>query len=256
MNKCPVFVLLFCCLGTHAQTVTDRIFLNDSTTVYEGLMVEQAPARYIKIFRLKEKDTIQVMMKDIWKMVKVYPVADTPKQKLPPPPVKKPRERNARTAFAELMGNAIFYSANFEQRLHKKNTDGWGLRAGLTVINGSLRADSGTARAWLLGIPLGVNHLLGEKNHFLEAGAGVTYFFKLSVKGGAFNAGIPEAVANDFSARFLRRDLKTSRVTGNFTLGYRYISSNNGLMIGVAFIPVIGHHFFLPHWGLKLGYQF
>lgn len=248
MKKATFFLCMLCGITLHAQTVTDRIFLTDSVTVYEGLMVEQSPARYIKILRFKEKDTIQVMLKDIWKMVKVYPAADTVKMK---PKRGKNAERNARTAFAELLGNGVFYSVNFEQRLHKKGMDGWGLRVGLNVIRPTLFRDSGrSVSRFMLGIPLGVNYLFGEKKHFLEWGAGVTYFIGLPGNGSS------ELTPNNVSARLLGRELKTSRVMGNFTLGYRHIVQNNGLVYGAAFVPVIGNDFFLPLVSVKFGYQF
>lgn len=37
---------------------TDKIYLNDSVTVYEGLIIEQASAKYVKIVRTKEKDKL------------------------------------------------------------------------------------------------------------------------------------------------------------------------------------------------------
>lgn len=246
-----LLIALLMAFGARAQTVTDRIYLNDSITVYEGLMVEQAPAKYIKIYRFKQKDTIQVMLKEVWKMVKVYPPPDTPKKQLAPPPVKKENERKARTAFAELFGAAVFYSANFEQRLHKKGGDGWGLRAGLGIMPASALADSGSLRAWLLAIPLGATYLWGEKNHFLECGAGITYFLRLS--GSTENN---NNANNRYDAYFLGLQRKASQVTGNFTFGYRFIARNNGLMAGLAFMPVIGNDFFLTNFGLKIGYQF
>ena len=248
MKQTTLLIFLLFSLTLHAQTVTDRIFLTDSVTVYEGLMVEQAPAKYIKILRFKEKDTIQVMLKDVWKMVKVYPLADTLKKKTKS---SKKEDRNARTAFAELFGNGVFYSVNFEQRLHQKGMDGWGLRVGLNVIYPKLFLDSGrSASGVLLGIPLGVNHLYGGKKHFLEWGAGVTYFLALP---GNNNS---ELTPNNVNSSWLGMELKTSRVMGNFTLGYRHISEHNGLMYGAAIVPTFGHDFFLPLVAVKFGYQF
>jgi hypothetical protein len=100
----------------------------------------------------------------------------------------------------------------------------------------------------LLGIPLGVNYLYGRSNHYVEWGAGITYFVRISGD-----------EPNQYVSReqhFLKFKVRTSRVMGNFTLGYRYVSENNGLMLGVAFTPTIGHDFFLPLPSVKIGYRF
>jgi hypothetical protein len=244
MKKIFILLLTFNTLNLSAQKVTDLIYLTDSVTVYEGLMVEQAPAKYIRVLRFKEKDTVQVMLKNVWKMVKVYPVADTVQKK-----AKRKEERNTRTAFAELLGNGVYYSINFEQRLHPKQKSGWALRAGLNVIFPKLTGDSSYVfKQTYLGIPLGVNYLYGRSNHYVEWGAGITYFLRIS--------GDDPNQLDSPEQQFLKFKIRTSRVMGNFTLGYRYISENNGLMFGLAFNPTIGHDFFLPLPSVKIGYRF
>jgi hypothetical protein len=48
------------------------VYLKDSVTFHEGYIIEQAPAQYVKIMRLKEKDTLTINIQNIWKLTKHF----------------------------------------------------------------------------------------------------------------------------------------------------------------------------------------
>jgi hypothetical protein len=73
----------------------------------------------------------------------------------------------ARALFAELGGSGGFLSVNYDTRLTKSHK-GWGIRAGIGAIT-DLNSTG-------LTVPVGLNYLAGEKNHFFEMGLGATYF--------------------------------------------------------------------------------
>jgi hypothetical protein len=52
------------------QRITDKVILLDST-IYEGVIVEQKPAEYVKVWRLREGDTLTVEMDQIDRLVRV-----------------------------------------------------------------------------------------------------------------------------------------------------------------------------------------
>ncbi len=77
-------------------------------------------------------------------------------------------DRPPQAVFAELGGNAIVLSANYDRRFGKK-TDGLGFRVG---IGYSFSNDPG-----FFSIPVGLNYLLGKKSNFFEIGVGETALF-------------------------------------------------------------------------------
>lgn len=63
-------------LSANAQLM-ESVYLKDSVTVYRGVILEQSPAKYPRIYRMPEKDTITVALTDIWKIVRDVPNNNT-----------------------------------------------------------------------------------------------------------------------------------------------------------------------------------
>ncbi len=104
-----------------------------------------------------------------------------------------------RVVYAELLGNALAYSINFEQRVIVSSQD-FGIRIGAGYIP--------SAGESILMIPMQLNYLLGKK-HALEIGMGATLQFR---------------AANE------------SEIRPSSAFMYRY-SSNRGFIFRAGFAP-------------------
>lgn len=241
-------VLVFCCCAAQVlgQHFVERVYLKDSTTVYEGYIIEQAPAKYIKIYRLKEKDTVEVMLTAIWKLTKEY---DVP-QKKPKTTAAAPK-RYYKSAFFELGGKALLYSFNYDMRTERGRRNGWGFTAGfnrlaIKAVNTANAGDSVSLD--LTMFPFSINYLFGKRKGFFELGAGGTYiFFK----------GVGNLVGNQEAYQLQHFDISLGSILGNFTIGYRHMPLSNGINWRIALNPIFfGSNQLIPWLGFSIGYQF
>jgi hypothetical protein len=81
--------------------------------------------------------------------------------------------KNANQFYLELFGAAGGASLNFDSRFGEKE-NGLGYRVG---IGGEFSFSSALGTSTALAIPVGLNYLIGAKQHHLELGAGATPFF-------------------------------------------------------------------------------
>jgi hypothetical protein len=224
----------------------DKIFLKDSITVYEGLIVEQAPARYVKIIRQIEKDTVQVLMKDIWKMLRIYPITDTAKENEKSKKTTKRPLRN-KYVYIELAGSCGIYSLNYDFRFNKTIVNKWGLRIGLEYLPLNTFNFSGDKLKFNTFLfPFMVNYLAGKKNRFLGFGLGAVYLLKW--KTGKY-------LAPEYEYFIPNLDRRIPNVYGTFSIGYRHQPLAGKIMWGVNATPLIGNSFVIPNIGFKIGYQ-
>jgi hypothetical protein len=229
--------LIFCCCAAQVwgQQFIERVYLKDSVTFYEGYIIEQTPAKNVKIYRLKEKDTLQIALTDVWKITKLYDAQKKAKLEA------QLNKRYYKSFFAEVGGRAILYSANFDMRTERGRRNGWGFNTGLSIMGST--GNFGVA----VLVPFGVNYLIGKKKNFIEVGAGATYMFLIgndsssNVVWGIGDFSIPEFEGSLF---------------GTFTLGYRHMPRANGITWRATFNPVILSQSFHPFFGLSIGYQF
>ena len=241
-----IFSLLLC-YSVQAQEFVEKVYLNDSTTVYEGLIIEQAPAKHIKILRRKERDTIEVLLRNIWKLTKEYPKPDTGKKVVVP--IIKARQANAnRSVYLEALGAAGLYSFNFDSRLVKGKRDGWGMRAGVGFFPiKTINYYGDTLGYRVFSLPVMINYLYGKNLSYLELGLGVTYF--ISSANGDLQAPKSEYTISRLGTRI-------PHVLGTFMIGYRYMPTAKGVTYGISFNPLIGNNFRFPSLGIKIGYTF
>jgi hypothetical protein len=156
----------------------------------------------------------------------------------PPPPswsgeVEERRPRRAENlVFAEVGGNGIFYSVDYERLL---GDGAYSIRAGL----GFVRLKPGTATASVFTLPVLANYYLGGRDHKLQLGAGITF---ISVSG-------------------TQRDSVVG-VTGfvpapTFAVGYRYLPAHGGFTFFAGVTPLLipgrTGGAFLPWAGMSLG---
>lgn len=237
-------VISFC----HAQLFKERVYLKDSVTFYEGYIIEQAPAKYVKIYRLIEKDTMTVALTNVLKLTKIYVIDSVMKVK-PALPILKPRY--TKVAFLELLGAAGLYSINYDMRTAKGRRDGWGFRVGFERIVSNLTDTSGglteISEIKFTAIPIVLNYLFGNKKDFLELGVGATYF-KFNGKSTGV-ASVETYQVETFKQSF-------GSIVGSFNVGYRHVPYKNGFMYRVAFTPLLITDVLVPFFGLGIGYHF
>lgn len=138
----------------------------------------------------------------------------------------------AKAVFFELGGPGLA-SLNYDMRFTKSES-GIGGRIGV----GGFSIGTGTERATVVFIPVGINYLLGKdgKNYF-EVGGGVTPVIANSNS---------STGSDNFSSTF-----------GHLNLGYRLQPADGGFFFRAAINPVFGKGFFWPYYGgVSFGYKF
>lgn len=161
-----------------------------------------------------------------------------------------------KTVFAELGGNGLVISANFDMRLKKDRNDGFGFRAGIgggsleSVYpdyyyydnNGNVSFNLVKERINLVTVPLSINYIVGKRRSGFEAGLGTTIVFA--------NA------RNGFSNNEITTD-KAAGLLGVMNLGYRFQPIKRGVMFHVNWTPIFSTSSFGAGWfGLGIGYSF
>ncbi|GAA4338368.1 hypothetical protein [Flaviaesturariibacter amylovorans] len=241
--------------GARAQVFTEKVFLLDSVTVYEGLIIEQAPSKYIKIVRSREKDTVTVPLNSIWKLTKEYPKPDTTAPRKAAPCAGRDRHR---AVYLEVLGAGGLNSVSYDSRLQRGRRDGWGLRAGIGFwMVPTISYYNDTLKQALFSIPLMVNYLVGRRKGFLELGAGITYFLSVPQRP-------REGPKDQYTIQQL--GMRLPDVLGTFMIGYRHVPPEKGVTWGVSLNPLVGKRFnvpaagihlaFIPSIGVKVGYKF
>jgi hypothetical protein len=249
--KLKLILALLFSLGfvhTKAQRFVERVYLKDST-YHEGYIIEQEPTKFLKVDRIKQKDTVTVPFGDIWKLTKIY-VIDSAKSERKTREFKK--DKHLKTAYAELLGNAGLYSINFDMRTQKGKRNGWGVRAGIEYLGFLGIRDSLSALSFsLLGLPFAVNYLFGSKRGFLELGLGATW---LRVKAKVTSQAQPPDETVDIP--ILDINVKEAIVIGTLNIGYRYMPYESGIMFRAVIAPLIAGNEVIPSVGLSVGYKF
>ncbi|MBD3221026.1 hypothetical protein GF314_07255 [bacterium] len=130
------------------------------------------------------------------------------------------------TLFVEAMGAGGIASVNFDHRVEP---------------NVALRIGAGSTFAVFeeyLVAPATVSYLLGDRESFLEIGAGMAFV----------------GVGDDPDPDDLLYDEPDSHVAGTAILGYRY-HGGNGLFMRLAFTPLLNGEGFVPMGGAAIGFD-
>lgn len=142
------------------------------------------------------------------------------------------RERG-RGVYAEIFGNGLLYSFNYDQRFEKR-LDGLGYKVGLSFLS-----VEGTGAATF---PFGLNYLLGKNGKYFELGLGGTY-----------------VVGFDNTNTFASSDDRNfgDGIAGNMIIGYRSEPVDGGFLFRAALTPFFGSGTFWPLYaGVSFGYAF
>lgn len=149
----------------------------------------------------------------------------------------KPDRTAKNVLFAELGGNALLYSLNYERFFF----DDVSLRMGFEYFSVGASAGSVSESASLTMVPIMVDYFgVGGTDHKLELGIGLLPV----IFSGA--ASIGGASATESGVAF----------GGTATVGYRYVPHDGGFMFKIGFTPVFGLGGFAPWGGLGLGVVF
>lgn len=135
----------------------------------------------------------------------------------------------ARSVYAEVGGPSSFYSVNYDTRF--SDFKGWGIRVGAGFLP--------QREQRIFSIPVQLNHLLGKDRHFLESGAGATFYHTNT-------AGSIWGVDSN----------KGGSIFGTLSVGYRYQPRVKGLLGRVGATALFGPFLpgIIPH--ISLGYRF
>jgi hypothetical protein len=162
----------------------------------------------------------------------------------PVPPADRDEDLAKNAVYAELLGNAILYSVNYERRF----SDVVAARLGFSYFGLSASVSDATssasARANFFLFPVMANFLVGGRNNKLELGVGA---LALIVSGSAEGVSFGEKVTATGAA---------AAVAGTATIGYRYQPRDGGFVFRVGATPIIGKGGALPWGGISFGGAF
>jgi hypothetical protein len=136
------------------------------------------------------------------------------------------------TAYAEIGGNGIGLTANYEYRLSRQLAG----RLGFSVVTSE---NSAGKNETVVLLPLMLNFLTRpESNHHLELGGGI-----LLALGDELDLFWEDEIDEDFS-----------RLVGTATIGYRYQKPGRGFVFRAGFTPLFDSSGIAPWAGVSFGY--
>jgi hypothetical protein len=158
-----------------------------------------------------------------------------------PSPAPPPSAPNA--IFAEVLGNGLLYSLNYERLFPAWNV---GLRAGASFLTYKISSAAGAGNLVLASWPLMVSYYFspwGSSPHKLELGLGATVLYV--------------AASSDSSGTKYSGSEEGLGVAASAVVGYRYWPAKRGITFGIGFTPLVrAGAGFLPWGGASGGYAF
>lgn len=145
--------------------------------------------------------------------------------------------------FVEAFGQGLHATLNYDMRLKKGATDGFGFRAGMGgIFTGSASADAGSELTYVLGFPVGVTYLIGKRRNAFEAGLGIT----------------PHRAATPLHSPTKPKIINENGwgANGYLNLGYRLQPVKNGFVFRLTWTPVINTAEVISRFGISAGYSF
>ena len=154
--------------------------------------------------------------------------------------------RRGKSIFFEAGGPGVVYSFNYDVRFNKRQ-NGLGMRIGLNYYVFSKKR--------LAAVPVMVNHLTGKKGHYLEIGAGITYYRAYEDYPIFFHSDNSES--NPYPVGYDAKFHWANGVIGNFNIGYRYQPLKGGLTLRIGGGPLATTKKQYPFWPYaSVGYSF
>lgn len=148
-----------------------------------------------------------------------------------------------KAVFVEAFGQGLHATLNYDMRMKKGVQDGFGFRAGIGgIITGIEDADAGPEFTYVVGFPVGINYLIGEKRSAFEAGLGIT----------------PHRAATPLHSPTKPRIINENGwgANGYFNFGYRLQPTKNGFVFRLNWTPVFNNTGIISRFGISAGYGF
>ena len=164
--------------------------------------------------------------------------AEPPPASVAPPPVVPPRTAS-NAIFAEVLGNGLLYSVNYERIIDSWNI---GLRAGGSYFTYPVSSYGRSGNLKLATFPLVASYYVGTPRHKLQLGLGATILYL--------------GVSTDSTGTKFEGERSGFGVAGTAVIGYRYLPPDRGFSFGVGFTPLLRTSSFLPWGGANAGYVF
>jgi hypothetical protein len=148
-------------------------------------------------------------------------------------------ERHDRHAFfAEVLGNGLVYSINYERIFAPYDL---GLRVGASFLTTKISTDVGSGNLTIATFPIVLDYYFGWEHHKVQLGLGATLLYL-------------SAATDSTGTRFGGLGFG---MAGTAVVGYRYFPRTTGFTFAVGFTPLVrANHPFLPWGGASAGYVF
>jgi hypothetical protein len=155
-----------------------------------------------------------------------------------PAPVSA-RQTASNVIFAEVLGNGLLYSINYEHIIERWNI---GLRAGASYFTYAVSSYGKSGNLNLASFPLVASYYVGSPTHKLQLGLGATILYT--------------GVSSDSTGTKFESERSGGAVAATAVVGYRYLPPDRGFSFGVGFTPLLRASSFLPWGGGHAGYIF
>ena len=149
-----------------------------------------------------------------------------------------PERRDRHSFFAEVLGNGLFYSVNYERIFAPYNL---GLRLGGSFFTTRISTDVGSGNLTIATFPMVASYYFGWEHHKFQVGLGATLMYL-------------SAASDSTGIRFggLGFGMAATAV-----VGYRYFPRSSGFTFAIGFTPLLrAVKGFLPWGGASAGYVF
>jgi hypothetical protein len=153
-------------------------------------------------------------------------------------PVATSNEMPPNAVYAELLGNGLDYSINYERFLGD-----WpiGFRGGASFLSVPISQASGSGNLKLASFPFVASYYFGSTRHKLQLGLGTTLLYSV-------------ASSDSTGVQYGGTGLA---VGATAVIGYRYVPRCHGFTFGAGFTPLLrSSKGFLPWGGVTAGYAF
>lgn len=151
-----------------------------------------------------------------------------------PPPIA----HGSNAVFAEVLGNGLLYSLNYERFLWPVPI---GLRIGASFFTYAVSDVSGSGNLTLLTFPLTASYYWGTLRHKLQLGLGATFLY---------TSASSDSTGTTYGSTGLG-------VAATAIVGYRYLPVGRGVTFGGGFTPLLrASRGLLPWGGVDVGYVF
>jgi hypothetical protein len=147
--------------------------------------------------------------------------------------------------FAEVLGNGLTYSLNYERIFAPWTSGPWslGIRGGASYVAYKISDAAGSGVLHLASFPVVVSWYVGLPHHKLQLGLGATLLYV---------SAIADASGTTYSSTSEGFGIAATAV-----IGYRYMPEHTGFTFGVGFTPLLrATKGFLPWGGASAGIAF